>query len=198
MSDTTMFTGKKFAKLLKRNRWNPDGRCIAEAIANVAHPKSALDLGCGTGRVIGALFDYCGCTDVVGVEGSPGVRKHLYPSIASNVVCKDVTKAFTLPHDLFDLVICTEVAEHIEQPYSAALVSNICNHSGNFVLFSAAPPGQKGTGHINCQKWKFWGDLFTNQGFAVDDTATKQYKAAIKKCGVLSIYVVNGVVLRKN
>jgi len=47
------------------------------------------------------------------------------------------------------------VAEHIPKEFSESLVKNLIKLSKGFILFTAAKPGQGGTGHINCQKKNF-------------------------------------------
>ena len=57
----------------------------------------------------------------------------------------------------FDLVICLEVAEHL--PKNAAhnaLLDTLARSTGNLLMFSAAQPGQPGTGHINPQPVSYW------------------------------------------
>merc|ERR1719413_15496 len=47
-----------------------------------------------------------------------------------------------------DLVYSFEVAEHIPAKFHDRLVSILANATGKWLVFSAARPGQGGTGHI--------------------------------------------------
>ena len=68
----------------------------------------------------------------------------------------------------FDLVISLEVAEHLPEETATTFVESLCRH-GDIVLFSAAVPGQGGTGHINEQWQSYWARIFKAHGFhAVD------------------------------
>lgn len=68
------------------------------------------------------------------------------------------------------MVICLEVAEHIEQSRSAEVIAAVWRNTlpGGQVIWSAAQPGQGGVGHINCQPASYWRELARNQGFLPD------------------------------
>lgn len=59
----------------------------------------------------------------------------------------------------FDLVLCLEVAEHLEPEYADVLVDNLCT-LGNVILFSAAIPLQGGINHHNEQWQSYWAEKF--------------------------------------
>lgn len=60
-----------------------------------------------------------------------------------------------------DLSICLEVAEHMnERQAKNGLLPTIVRYSRNLILFSAAQPGQPGTGHINLQPLGYWISAF--------------------------------------
>ncbi len=71
----------------------------------------------------------------------------------------------------FDLAYCFEVAEHLSEPMGAALVDFLVR-SAPCVVFTAAHPGQGGTGHINEQSKSYWIDRFNERGmkFSADRT----------------------------
>jgi len=64
----------------------------------------------------------------------------------------------------FDLVISTEVAEHLEETAAESLVRSLVG-LGDGVLFSAAIPDPGGTGHVN-ERWpEYWSKLFVERDF---------------------------------
>jgi len=82
-----------------------------------------------------------------------------------------------LQHDLaepiklgkrFDLAISLEVAEHLPSGCADQFVENLVSLS-NFVLFSAAPPLQGGTNHINEQPIEYWVEKFEQRGYVAID-----------------------------
>jgi hypothetical protein len=63
-----------------------------------------------------------------------------------------------------DLAICLEVLEHLPLSVANSLIARLTEAS-NFVIFSAAQPGQGGTYHINEQELKYWVDQFAKFDF---------------------------------
>jgi hypothetical protein len=61
-----------------------------------------------------------------------------------------------------------ETAEHLE-PESAEAFVECLTCLSNIVLFSAAVPGQGGTGHINEQWTAYWVKLFADRGYVGAD-----------------------------
>lgn len=73
-----------------------------------------------------------------------------------------------LPADLgqYDLAVCLEVAEHLPPSRGASFITELCGLAPA-ILFSAAIPGQGGTGHVNEQWPDYWAALFDDSGYAV-------------------------------
>ncbi len=120
---------------------------------------TVLELGCAGGWFTQEMLDRG--LDVFGVEGShAGYASALARGIPeSRVMRHDLRRPLNLGRQ-FDMVLCTEVAEHIECPFSAQLVYNIVNH-GKFVWFSFQTPGQGNHyHHCNNQPPEFWRNIF--------------------------------------
>jgi len=62
-----------------------------------------------------------------------------------------------------DLAYSFEVAEHLPPELGDRLVAFLAA-SAHAVVFTAAPPGQGGTGHINEQERPYWVERFRNHG----------------------------------
>jgi len=60
--------------------------------------------------------------------------------------------------------VSMEVAEHLLPERADSFVADLCGLAPT-VLFSAALPGQGGTGHINEQWLSFWVSRFANHGY---------------------------------
>lgn len=136
---------------------------------------SLFDIGCGMGLYILELSKMG--KEVLGCDASAeGI--HLAPQEIT-VFYADVTKPIILNRK-FDVVLCFEVAEHIEKKYSAQLVDNCAAYSDR-VLFTAAPKGQGGVGHINEQPYEFWIDLFAARGFVFEDDLSQKIRQQMKK-----------------
>jgi SAM-dependent methyltransferase len=132
---------------------------LAESIHEHMAPRSAVDVGCGTGWIIAYLADRG--VEVRGVEGSRAAISR--SRVGDRIVRANLERGVP---DLgrFDVSICTEVAEHLPERSSAALVEGLTRMSDR-VVFTAALPGQGGTHHVNEQPHEFWDELFQDHGF---------------------------------
>jgi SAM-dependent methyltransferase len=126
---------------------------------------SLLDVGCGTGTWLKAALEL-GLDDIFGIDGVDiNPADLLIPS--ERFKCHDLTTSLKLDRK-YDLVLCFEVAEHLEEESGRLLIKTITDHSDN-ILFSAACPGQEGQNHINCQWPIYWQRIFNEQGYVCDD-----------------------------
>jgi trans-aconitate methyltransferase len=75
-----------------------------------AHPRTALDFGCGTGRVLVALARRC--EHVVGVDISPAMLDECRSACAGRGI-DNVTLTTVLPSGSFDLIHTVLVLQHI-------------------------------------------------------------------------------------
>jgi GT2 family glycosyltransferase len=67
----------------------------------------------------------------------------------------------------YDLIISTEVLEHLEPADSERAVANICAHTDD-VLFSSTPSEFDEATHINVRPAEYWAELFLRHGFVRD------------------------------
>ncbi len=131
---------------------------------------SVLDVGCGDGR----WLDVCRSKGVQSISGVDGpwtdATQMLIP--AENVTIKDLSTPFNLDRR-FDLVLCLEVAEHVEKQFAGIFVDNLVRHS-DVILFGAAIPYQGGFRHVNEQWQSYWSGLFNDRGFKPFDPIRSQ------------------------
>lgn len=132
----------------------PFARRLAMWIVNRL-PGSVVDLGAGTGVYVDELRKMgtpCQGFDIADPQPRPDL-----------VTCASLLTT-TSPAQI---VICLEVAEHIDQSLSQSVVASVWRNTrpGGHVVWSAAQPGQGGVGHINCQPPEYWQALAEQQGF---------------------------------
>jgi SAM-dependent methyltransferase len=149
---------------------------LAQVIFLAFRPSSVCDLGCGNGFLIDFLKQQG--VRVKGVEGSKSALPHVPETVKADIVISSVTRPLSL--GLFDLVISTEVAEHVPKRQSTRLVDNMVRHATKGLFFTAAHPGQWGDGHINCQSKDYWKGLFAQRGWFVCETLQSQLEQAIR------------------
>jgi SAM-dependent methyltransferase len=138
---------------------------VVPLIVQMVHPTSILDIGCGTGTWLKA-FEEMGITDYLGIDGDY-VDKSMLKISESKFQARNLHNSFSLGRK-FDLVLCLEVAEHLEEKYADALIETITKH-GDIILFSAAIPGQGGQNHLNEQWPQYWIEKFSDYGFFFHD-----------------------------
>ena len=149
---------------------------LAAIIFSRFHPKSVCDFGCGNGFLIQSLAERG--VEVSGFEGSEASLDLMDSSLRERVRIKDLRVA--IDTHVHELVISTEVAEHLPKKASPILVHNLTKTASRAIVFSAAQPGQWGDGHINCQPKEFWIKLFASCGWTYDETATADFTSAVK------------------
>jgi len=129
---------------------------IARKITQFYKPQSVIDLGCGTGMY---LSNFIFVPKRLGVDISP-VAFELHPE--ENLQVIDLSKPQEF--EKYDVGICFEVLEHIDQQFADIAIDNICKASDKLIL-TAALPFQPGLNHVNCQPQKYWEDKLVARGY---------------------------------
>jgi SAM-dependent methyltransferase len=146
---------------------------MVESIMRDLAPNTLLDVGCGTG----ALLVEC---RRAGVEA-----RGLEYSQAGLRLCRsrglDVRR-FDLERDTlrspavpYDLVISTEVAEHLPASVADRFVDLLVSQAQT-VVFTAATPGQGGNDHVNEQPHEYWIAKFSARGYGLDESLSRRWR----------------------
>lgn len=121
-------------------------------------PFSVVDFGCGIGSYLESCFNHE--IPFGGIEISEHALTYMPAVVQMCVDISDCTEDFG-QIGRFHTVLSFETAEHIEPSSTNQFILNLVNATGKRLLFTAAPPGQEGTGHINCRPKQFWIDEFS-------------------------------------
>lgn len=155
--------------------------------------RSVLDVGCGTGALLAELSRR-------GVSGI-GLEK----SAEAIRVCKE-RGVDVRTHDLeaggpspyrVDLVISTEVAEHLPESLADTFI-DFLTASGPRVVMTAATPGQGGTDHVNEQPHEYWIAKMSDRGFTFDATTTTAWRETWRRAEIDQSYVRNVMVFESS
>ncbi len=165
----------------------PFAKRLAEWIDSMYEPMEVLDVGCGPGIYVDALVEQG--IAAVGIDIDPRIKN----------------KDYIVQESLFDtkrsseLVLCLEVAEHIDPKLSDDIVSSIVGtiRPGGTLIWSAAHPGQGGIGHINCQPKEYWEDLFLSSGLVRNLTEEEVMVNHIKSGYHMGWFIQNGMIFTK-
>lgn len=133
-----------------------------------------LDIGCATGLYLKA-FKMNG-VDGLGIEGStiPDRLK----MVPSNYIVKKDLRFDIGKYSGYNFVMSIEVAKHIEGQYADTYVNNLTNHNADTIFMTAAPPGQGGDAHVNCQPKTYWVDKIEKKGYINTTEYDHIFKAA--------------------
>ena len=149
-------------------------------------------MGCATGLYLKRFLE-TGIV-VLGIDNTPKVfEANVIP--ADNIIIFDIRKPFPSKKE-FDLCLCIEVAEHIEEEYADVLIDNLCKASKT-IVFSAATPGQGGVGHVNCQPKEYWIEKFKKRGYVLEKTRTEKVINAIKEGYHMGWLTMNIAIFKK-
>jgi SAM-dependent methyltransferase len=155
---------------------------MADVVVAFARPISLVDVGCGQGQLLSALRRRCPELPVRGIDSSVQAiararRREL------DVTFADLGGLRRQPpqpvKDLVagtDVAVCLETAEHLP-PWAARPLVEVLT-SARCVIFSAAPPGQGGTMHVNEQPLEYWRRRFRRRGFDLDPI-DEAFRAAV-------------------
>lgn len=147
---------------------------VAKVINSFFKYDTLFDIGCGMGLYINELRK-TGKT-VLGCDYSDAAVQIAPEEV--EVFKADATKPIHIDKT-FDLVMCFEVAEHIQTQLSQQLVTN-CTSYADTVIFTAAPVGQGGVGHINEQPYDFWINLFENEDFQYNRSLSESVRSKMQ------------------
>ena len=144
---------------------------VVPILMELIRPQNVVDIGCGVGSWLSA-FRKNGVNNVLGIDGDYIDRKRLRipeECFASMDLCNPVVPI----GQSYEMAICLEVAEHLPESRAKLLVDFITGLSP-VAFFSAAVPGQGGTGHLNEQWPDYWGRHFADRGYKMLDVVRPQ------------------------
>lgn len=154
-----------------------------------------LDVGCGPGLLLAGLRRRG--WHVTGVDGASyalAMADRVAPGVG--VYHYDLTTESIEHLGAHDVVVCTEVAEHLPEEFAARLVGQLAHATGDHLVFTAAPPGQDGHHHVNCKPKGYWLDLFAAHAMIEDEELTAELRRRWGRLERLSHMTRNLMVLR--
>jgi len=187
-----VYLKRDYPKLPERFNYNqmqaeekPMANRLALWIKTELDPDTVLDVGCGPGHFVESLRQ-------VGLNAS-GIDTD------DRVIGKDYLthKSLFDNTDKADVVLCLEVAEHIEESKSDNIVKVVVDATKKYLIWTAAHPGQGGIGHINCQTKDYWLKKFLAQGMQQDTKLEEQLRTYIKSDSHLGWFPMNLIFLKK-
>lgn len=150
-------------------------KIISYLINNGVKIRSSIDFGGGSGAWSKAIKDVAGA-DILVLDGNNIDRSKLLMSneflqcdFAKDDIIEKIGKK-----EKFDIALCIEVAEHIDEELAEGFIKNICSTS-DVILFSAAIRYQGGNHHVNEQMQSYWCAIFKKNNYRIVDCIRKRF-----------------------
>jgi len=176
-SDPGKLYGDRF---FRRQTFSKDQyRAVGKYLAQRFEIQSACDIGCGIGTLLLGMQE-AGVKTLTGVEYMfSNSKKYTDPAIFPCIRQGDAGKPLDVGN--YDFVSSIEVAEHLPVENHVCFASNLAWASTKWILLTAAPEGQRGTGHIGGRPKEDWIGMLIPMHFVHDPKIALEVGKAIRK-----------------
>lgn len=163
---------------------------ILDKFLDIKGLKSIIDVGCGSGAWLNAALKNTSAS-VYGYDLPESIeinRSRFGDNFNARLelVTSDFESKRELKFQPAQLGICLEVLEHLKDETGNRILESLSS-SCEIVLFSAATPGQGGTGHINERRHSYWLDKFRLYGFEVYDCIRPELQSSTSSARYYSL-----------
>jgi SAM-dependent methyltransferase len=159
--------GDAFWDLHADGAWDWPG--FAGCILRYTGPRAVVDIGCGDAKLLAAIHALAPAINVRGYDGSLVARTRaaghgveVAPVDLDRLGGAELAR-LVAECRAFDTALCLEVAEHLLPWHAGRLLTVLA--ACPTVVFSAAPPGQGGTLHMNERPGAYWVRRFAALGY---------------------------------
>jgi SAM-dependent methyltransferase len=135
---------------------------VAKAVVAELAPKTALDVGCGVGFLVGALRDLG--VDATGIDVSEFAISSVPERLRRHCRLGSATDPI---EGHFDLILCIEVLEHLAEEEAQIAVANMAGHADR-ILFSSTATDFADPTHKNVRRAHYWAESFARWGMFRD------------------------------
>ena len=148
---------------------------LAAMIYCLYKPTSLLDIGCGNGWYC-RFFKDCFVPTVIGIEGTLGMDKlGIYDKIVEADLTNHLGECWdgSWQEEIFDLVICLEVGEHIPRKHEEMFIRNVVENVSKNLVLSWGIPEQPGRGHVNLKTNRYVIEKMEKEGLVLNERKTR-------------------------
>jgi len=139
--------------------WQNHMRMLADRVIALAGPKRVLDVGCARGLWVQALRERN--VEAYGIDVSEHAIESADAVVRPYLKVQEATKPFG---EEYDLVICSEVLEHMAPADAQLAIDNMCA-AADRILFSSSPADFDEPTHVNTKPTPTWVSWFAERGF---------------------------------
>jgi len=155
-------------------------QCVKK-VFDLSDVDSFCDVGCSTGHLIDFISTY-NSIDVAGIEYFQYQKENASSSIQDCINILDVRDPFDIDFK-FDIVNCTEVAEHVDPKYLDVFLDNIKSIVGKYLIFSWSetyPPADAPPQHVSPLPPEDVKSIMNSWGFDLDIEKTALFNSTAK------------------
>ena len=152
---------------------------IARSVVRELRPSSVIDVGCGTGALMSSL-ERLGVRCLGFDQSSASLERCARRGVSARRL--DIVHD-PVPPDRADVVVSTEVAEHLPEAAAGRFVELLATLAP-VALVTAALPGSGGKDHVNEQPNEYWIEKFAARGRHCDRELAERLRAEWRAAGV--------------
>jgi len=145
--------------------------------------RNIMDVGCTSGNLIFEILKLDYKLEVNGIEAFSFFKNIANREISENIKIVDMRNPMENTNQTYDLVICTEVGEHIDPSRIDVFLQNLKKLSSNLVVISWSatfPPPSGPPQHLSVLRFKELSLVMKSYGFILVPTLTKKLNLEMK------------------
>ena len=162
--------------------------------------ESFIDIGCRDGQLMYLVARFSQNIRVMGVDYFQWMKDDANELIRSAINVYDLRDPIKSVKDDYELVVSTEVGEHIDPGYAEIYLTNIAmlmKPEGHLVMSWAEKGGDKNGQHLNPLKRNQFIDLMDANDFELDVEKTEELLEASKIRNVPQYYIDSNLTIWK-
>lgn len=138
---------------------------------------SFIDVGCADGHLIDFINLNFPLIKIAGIEYFEYHKKHASSSIVDKIFIHDIRDSLptNFEGEKFDIVVCTEVGEHIEPEYTGIFLTNLKKLTGQYLIMTWSkhggaenPQSDPHHQHLNPLQFNDFVNLMSQNGFKIN------------------------------
>ena len=147
---------------------------------NLTKIQSFCDVGCATGHLMWEMKNNNSNIEICGYEFFEYHKNAAKEEVKNYINIVDLRDELNTDKK-YDLVVCTEVGEHIDKQYCVQFLDNLKSITGKFLIMSWSDSGGENDSandphhqHLNPLKYNEFVEMMEQNGFALLEEQTKQ------------------------
>ena len=177
MTNETLFDKELMKRVLDAE--TVSAKTMVNTLYKKLKPTSVIDIGCGPGHFSNEFK--LRNVDITAIDISNDAKSFIDKDI--NFINHDLRTPIDL-NKKYDMVLCLEVVEHIEEEFEDIICNTLVNHVGKYLVVSIARENQMAPGHVNLKKLSYWIEKFKSLGLEFSERITANIRTEWIMCSI--------------